>query len=224
MYKLTYKKRVWLVKQYNKGVSASKLALAQKIHRSAVYQIIEKYKEYGFDGIKDHKTGRPETTLNPNAEIIILDLRNNPGGFLDAAIDTASTFVPRGEVVTVEDFGNGKGQKEYRSKGYAILENKPLVILINEGSASASEIFAGAGKGKNKIQIIGKKSFGKGSVQEVVDITDETFLKVTIAKWLTPDGASIQDGGIEPDVEVETNEDEAVDAQLDKALEIVKEL
>lgn len=79
MNKLTFKKRVWLVKQYNKGVSASKLALAQGIHRSAVYQIIEKYKQDGWDALKDHKTGRPETRLNQNAEIIILDLRKRFG-------------------------------------------------------------------------------------------------------------------------------------------------
>ena len=79
MNKLTFQKRVWLVKQYNKGVPASKLALAQKIHRSAVYQIIDRYKQYSFDGLKDHKTGRPETKLNPNAEVIIFDLRKRFG-------------------------------------------------------------------------------------------------------------------------------------------------
>ena len=79
MYKLTYKKRVWLVKQYKKGIPISKLALAQNIHRSAVYQIIDKHKEYGFDGLKDHKTGRPETKLNKNAEIIIFDIRKRYG-------------------------------------------------------------------------------------------------------------------------------------------------
>ena len=75
MYKLTYKKRAWLVKQYNKGISASKLALAQRVNRRCIYQIIDKYKQHGFEGLKDHKTGRPETKLSHNAEIIILDLR-----------------------------------------------------------------------------------------------------------------------------------------------------
>lgn len=79
MYKLTFKKRVWLVKEYLKGVSASRLAMAQKIHRRCVYQILEKYKQFGWDGLKDHKTGRPEISLNPNAEIIILDLRKRFG-------------------------------------------------------------------------------------------------------------------------------------------------
>jgi len=76
MYKLTYEKRVWIVKQYNKGVSSSRIALAQNIHRRAVYQIVEKYKDFGWDGLKDYKTGRPETLLNPKVEIVILDLRN----------------------------------------------------------------------------------------------------------------------------------------------------
>ena len=75
MYKLTFKKRAWIVKQYQKGVSATKIALAQKVHRRAVYQILDKYKEFGWDGLKDHKTGRPETVLNPNSVAVILDLR-----------------------------------------------------------------------------------------------------------------------------------------------------
>jgi len=79
MYKLNFKKRVWIVKQYDKGIPASEIALAQKINRSAIYQIVENYKKEGFDGLKDHKTGRPETRLNPNAEIIILDLRRRFG-------------------------------------------------------------------------------------------------------------------------------------------------
>lgn len=79
MYKLTFKKRVWIVKQYLKGTSPFEIALAQKIHRSAVYQIVDKHKQFGWDGLKDHKTGRPETTLNQNAELIILDLRKRFG-------------------------------------------------------------------------------------------------------------------------------------------------
>jgi len=79
MYKLTYKKRTWIVKQYLNGISAYKIALAQQVNRSAIYQILDKYKRFGWDGLKDHKTGRPEIQLNKNAEIIILDLRNHYG-------------------------------------------------------------------------------------------------------------------------------------------------
>ncbi len=183
-------------------------------------------KLYNFTGDASNQfKNSVKELLAKGADKFIIDLRNNPGGFLDAAIDTASIAVPKGEIITIENFGNGKGRKEYRSRGYKLLENVPLVVLINEGSASASEIFAGAVKGKNKVKIVGKKSFGKGSVQEVVDITKDTFLKVTIAKWLTPDGASIQDGGITPDVEVDIEKDEVKkDAQLDKAMEIIKTL
>ncbi len=79
MSKISFAKRVWVVKQYQNGISCAKIALAQKIHRSAVYQILDKYKEFGWDGLKDHKTGRPETQLNKNAEVIILDLRRRFG-------------------------------------------------------------------------------------------------------------------------------------------------
>ncbi len=166
--------------------------------------------------------------LKQGAKRFIIDLRNNPGGFLGAAIDTASMVVPQGDVILVENFGeaNTKKEKKYRSIGYKKLEGIPLVVLINGGSASASEIFAGAVKGKDKVKIVGEKSFGKGSVQEVLDLPENTFLKVTIAKWLTPDGTSIQDEGITPDVEIkqEENKNNKKDTQLEKALEIVKTL
>ncbi len=159
------------------------------------------------------------------AERFIIDLRNNPGGFLSAAIEISSTIVPKGDIVAIEDFGNGKGQKEYRSKGYGLLEGYPVVVLINEGSASASEIFAGAVQGLDKVKIVGSKSFGKGSVQEVVDITKDTFLKVTVAKWLTPKEVSIQDEGITPDIVVEDQDiEKESELQLKKAIEILKEL
>lgn len=156
---------------------------------------------------------------------IILDLRNNPGGFLDAAIDIAGYFVPKGEVVAIEDFGNGDGKNEFRSKGYKYFENMPLVVLVNNGSASASEIFAGAVKGREKVKIIGETTFGKGSVQEVIPMSNGTSLKVSVARWLTPSGQSIQDSGIEPDVKVEIKPEEAEknkDPQLDKAMEIIR--
>jgi carboxyl-terminal processing protease len=166
--------------------------------------------------------------IQQGAKRFVIDLRNNPGGFLGAAIDTASMVVPKGDIVLVEDFGdgNGKESKKYRSIGYKTIENTPLVVLINGGSASASEIFAGAVKGIDRVKIVGEKSFGKGSVQEVLDLPNETFLKVTIAKWLTPDGTSIQDEGITPDIEVKQkeSEDNKKDTQLEKALEIVKTL
>jgi len=182
-------------------------------------------KLYNFTGDASYSfRAAAQELAQKGAQKFIVDLRGNPGGFLDAAIETASLVVPKGEIISTERFGNGEEDNVYRSKGYGTLEGKPLVVLINEGSASASEIFAGAVKGKDKVKVLGDKSFGKGSVQEVVDVTDNTFLKVTIAKWLTPDGSSIQGNGITPDIEISDNPDTEKDEQLDKAIETVKSL
>lgn len=162
---------------------------------------------------------------NPHLKVI-LDLRGNAGGFLDSAIEVASFFVPRGEVVVREDFGNGESD-EFRSKGYSYFQKTPVVMLIDEGSASASEIVAGALKDARGITLIGQKTFGKGSVQEVTDLPNQTILKVTVAKWLTPKGQSIDEQGIEPDVKVEMTEadkEAGRDPQLEKAREIIRNL
>jgi carboxyl-terminal processing protease len=156
---------------------------------------------------------------------MILDLRGNPGGFLEAAIDMASWYLPAGKVVVTEDFGENENPRIHRSKGYNIFTDKlKMVILMNQGSASASEILAGALQQHNKAKLVGIRSFGKGSVQELVDITPNTSLKVTVARWLTPNGASISDGGLTPDIEVEfTKEDFEAgrDPQLKKAVELL---
>ena len=151
---------------------------------------------------------------------MILDLRNNPGGFLEAAIDIASWFLPAGEIIVKEDLGND--ERTHRSSGYNVFENTPVVILVNEGSASASEIVAGALHDHGKAILVGTKTFGKGSVQELISVTDNTSLKVTIARWLTPKGINISKEGIEPDEKVELIDDEnRIDEQLEKAIEIL---
>jgi carboxyl-terminal processing protease len=155
---------------------------------------------------------------------IILDVRNNPGGYLEVAIDIASWFLPKSELVVAEDFGNGD-RVEHRSKGYKALENIPTVVLINQGSASASEILAGALRDIKGIQIVGQTSFGKGSVQQLEKLRGGSSIKITVAKWLTPSGTSINDEGIIPDIELELTEedvDEMRDPQLDKALELLE--
>jgi carboxyl-terminal processing protease len=157
---------------------------------------------------------------------MIVDLRGNPGGYLEAAIDMASWFLPVGEVVVKEDFKNEHDVQVYRSKGYNIFTDKlRLAILIDGGSASASEILAGALHDNGVGTLVGTKSFGKGSVQELVDITPETSLKVTIAKWLTPNGLSISNQGLVPDIEVKLDEEkfkkDGTDTQLLKAIEIL---
>lgn len=155
---------------------------------------------------------------------LILDLRGNPGGYLEASVDIASWFLPVGKVVAREEFGDG-GEILYRSKGYDIFNDLPMVILINQGSASASEILAGALSEHGIATLVGEQTFGKGSVQELIQITSKTSLKLTIARWLTPNGVSISKEGLTPDVKVEmTKEDIEADRdpQMEKAVEIVQ--
>ncbi len=165
--------------------------------------------------------------LQSPAKKIVLDLRNNPGGYLNVAQDLAGWFLQKGQTVTIEDFGKGKPQQIYKADGNSDLANYPMVILINQGSASASEILAGALRDDRNIKLIGTKSFGKGCVQEVVNLRGGSFLKVTIANWLTPKGNSISDVGLTPDIKVDiTDQDiqQKKDPQLDKALEIINSL
>jgi len=157
---------------------------------------------------------------------IVLDMRNNPGGYLDLSVNIAGWFLPAGRMVAIEDYGNGK-KDQYRSPGPGSLKNIPLVVLINQGSASAAEILAGALRDNRQILLVGEKSFGKGSVQQLQDLLGGSSLKVTVAKWLTPSGKSIQDQGLEPDIKVEMTEQDAQagrDPQMDKAMEVVKGL
>lgn len=156
---------------------------------------------------------------------LIIDLRGNPGGYLEAAIDMASWFLPAGKTIVQEDFRNKTDNNIFRSKGYNIFnDNLKIAVLIDGGSASASEILSGALQENGRAVIVGSQSFGKGSVQELVKITDDTSLKVTIAKWLTPNGNSISHGGITPDVVVKFDPEEfkkGVDNQLQKAIEVL---
>ena len=157
---------------------------------------------------------------------LVIDLRGNPGGYLEAAVDMASWFLPSGDLVVSEKAATKANSQDYRSLGYNIFnENLKLAILIDGGSASASEILSGALHDHGIAVLVGQKSYGKGSVQELVPITSNTSLKVTIAKWYTPNGISISNNGIQPDVPVtldvtkyQTNGD---DTQLDKAVEIL---
>ena len=164
--------------------------------------------------------------IESDSDKLILDLRGNPGGYLEAAVDMASWFLPLGKVVVSEDFGKNMPSQIYRSKGYNIFNsNLKMVVLVDGGSASASEILAGALKEHNIAKLVGTKTFGKGSVQEVVKITPDTSLKVTIARWLTPLGNSISADGLNPDFEVKLTQEEFAkgkDTQTDKAIEVLK--
>lgn len=155
---------------------------------------------------------------------IVLDLRNNPGGYLHVAVDIAGWFLERGDVVVLEDFGGGQEQQTHKASGNERFANTQVVVLINEGSASASEIVAGALRDNRGITLVGQKSFGKGSVQELKELADKSALKVTIANWLTPKGTLISGEGLHPDIEVEITEEDYEaerDPQLDRAIELL---
>ena len=156
---------------------------------------------------------------------LILDLRGNPGGYLEAAVNMASWFLPPGAVVVQEDYKNDEENVIHRSKGFDIFDEKlKMVILIDGGSASASEILAGALREQNIATLIGTDSFGKGSVQELIEFTSNTSLKITIAQWLTPNGNSISAGGLKPDIEVkpaEKNPGPDNDLQMKAAVEFL---
>jgi carboxyl-terminal processing protease len=156
---------------------------------------------------------------------LIIDLRGNPGGYLEAAVQIASYFVPEGKIIVSQDYGKKKEQDFLRSVGYAVMNPQTkVVVLIDGGSASASEIVAGALQDYNLATLVGQKTFGKGSVQEYLKVTPTTGLKVTIARWLTPLGRSISVSGLIPDVEVKNTEGDIkkkIDAQYEKAVEIL---
>lgn len=156
---------------------------------------------------------------------LLLDLRGNPGGYLDAAVDMSSWFLPGGKIVVTEDYGDEKKPEIFRSKGYDVFnDNLKFVILINGGSASASEILAGAMQDHGRAKLVGEKSFGKGSVQETVKVTPDTLLKITVAKWLTPNGNLIEEKGLTPDYLVEfakKDSENNKDPQMEKAIQLL---
>jgi carboxyl-terminal processing protease len=155
-----------------------------------------------------------------NVKGVVLDLRGNPGGLLDAAVSLSNLWLPSGKII-LEEKRDDEVIKVYKARGGAVLEDVPTVVLIDEGSASASEITAGALKDNGAATIVGIKSYGKGSVQELVNLRDGGVLKVTIARWFTPEGRNIDKEGIEPDQKVEITEDDIKagrDPQKDAAL------
>lgn len=157
---------------------------------------------------------------------IILDLRNNPGGFLATAVNIAGYFIQEDEVVLIEDFGNGK-QNSYSVENGEDFIDYPMVVLVNGGTASASEIVAGAIQDHGMATILGEQTFGKGTVQELKEFADGSSLKITVAEWLTPNGRSIDKEGIEPDIVIEITQEDieaGIDLQLDSAVKLLTEL
>lgn len=177
------------------------------------------------DSTEDEFRSAVSEIVRADASGLLLDLRSNPGGLLGAAVEMASLMIPADRTVVWEENGKGDRRAE-KTVGGDVLSSVPTVVLIDEGSASASEILAGAlRENRPNVTLLGKKSYGKGSVQELIPTGKETSVKVTVARWLTPDGNQINEKGIGPDVEVDITVDDIVndrDPQQDKAIEILK--
>ena len=158
---------------------------------------------------------------------LVIDLRNNPGGNLDVVVDMLDMFLSKGQLIVYTEDKKGNRTETYRAQNDAIVD-LPLAVLVNENSASASEIFAGAIKDYKIGKIVGKTTFGKGIVQTVLPLKDGSAIKFTIAKYFTPKGKYIHGKGIKPDVEIEFSkkeyEENKVDTQLDMAISQVKKL
>lgn len=183
---------------------------------------------YSFNAVAETKM---QDAMNEfvasKSEKLVLDVRGNPGGFLQSAVDIASFFLPTGKVVVREQAGISGEDKIFRSRNRQVKDFTPdtLVVLVDNGSASASEILAGALKDHGVATVIGVPTFGKGSVQELVELDDGSSLKVTIARWFTPNGVSISDGGLAPDITIKRtpeNREAGVDPQRDAALKLLR--
>ncbi len=163
-----------------------------------------------------------DQVLAKNVKGIILDVRSNPGGFLDRATAVAGEWV--GDQTVVTERRQGVTVDEFRGTGRGKLHGIPTIVLVNQGSASASEIVAGALQDYGEAKILGKTTFGKGSVQDYTELENGTAVKITVAEWLTPKGRFINEVGITPDVDVDRTEDDyhaERDPQLEKALELL---
>ena len=179
---------------------------------------ILKLNQFGDDTFELAKKYAGEIN-NAGVSGIILDLRNNPGGYLDTSIEISNIFLEKGKAVVIEIDKKGE-KKEYKTESDPLVKNIPLIVLVNNGSASAAEIITGALRDNKRALTIGEKTFGKGSVQVVEPLANNAAIKVTIAKWLTPNGEEINRKGIAPDIEIKkTAEDEekGSDPQMDRA-------
>jgi carboxyl-terminal processing protease len=180
---------------------------------------------YSFNGRADTLFAQAAAKLvNQRVKGIVLDLRNDPGGYLEVAVNIAGWLVPRGKVVVSEARKTGTPE-ELLAQGNGALANVPIVVLVNAGSASASEILAGALRDIRGVKLVGETSFGKGTVQQLFPLRDGSSLKLTIAHWVLPSGHILDNGGLKPDIEVKPTDDDLKnkrDPQLEKALETVR--
>ncbi len=179
--------------------------------------------KFSGETLAEWETAVVDLLKKPDVTGIVLDVRNNPGGFMQGSIELASDFLEIGDNVVVEEDYSGTKQ-EFRVDKIGRLKNFNLVVLINQGSASASEILAGALRDNKKTKLIGDTTFGKGTIQEPQQINGGSGLHITIARWITPSGYWVNDQGLKPDIEIEDNEETEEDEQLQEAIKIVKGL
>jgi len=177
------------------------------------YVRLNSFNENAGDLVRD----AVEAALEEKPAGLIFDLRGNPGGLLRQAIDVAAVFLPQGQNVLIERFADGR-EEIYATNVEPVITDLPLVVLVNEGSASASEIVAGAIQDYQRGQLVGTVTYGKGSVQLPHTLSDDSILRVTVARWYTPDDRTIDGSGLQPDVLVELSEADR-EAQRDPQLE-----
>ncbi len=222
-----YPKDVTIVRDVINVLSVSTL-----IKNKTYANLVEKRKiayikinQFGDDTVKNFQSEVVKLLAN-NKQKMILDLRNNPGGYLEGSVDIAGYWIDKNIIVSEVRNNDKQNKKDYRSKNKALLKDVKTIVLVNRGSASASEIVSGALQDYKKATIVGNRTFGKGSVQELKTLSDNiSAVKLTIAKWLTPLGRSIDKDGIKPDIEIEITPQDVekeIDPQMDKALELLK--
>ena len=197
-------------------VPSAELAVVEKDGKKIAHITISRFGDRTQDELNN--AIREVSTQNPKVAGIVLDMRNNPGGYLDGAVDVAGEFMKSGTVVTQQ--GRFSSQS-YSAKGAARLASYPLVVLVNGGSASASEIVAGAMRDQREAKLVGEKTFGKGTVQDAMELGGGAGLHVTIARWILPKGDWINEKGIPVDTEVKDDPQTPADEQLDKAIEVL---
>lgn len=177
-----------------------------------------------FGGETEDEWERTVLTIlkKPSVKGVVLDLRNNPGGYLQASVDIASEFLKSGSIVVTEENARGETH-DFKVERIGRFLNVPTAVLINRGSASASEILSGALRDVRSIQLVGETTFGKGTIQEPQQIENGAGLHITTAKWLTPSGFWVNESGLIPDVEIEDDAETTEDEQLQKAIQLLLE-
>lgn len=182
-----------------------------------------KIQKFGAETVTEWNKAVIELLTKPNIDKVVLDVRNNPGGYMQAAIQIGGEFTEKGKVIVIEDHGNNN-KTEYKSQEIGRLRNKKVVILVNGGSASASEILSGSLRDNLGVKLIGEKTFGKGTIQEPLQLENGAGLHVTIAKWLTPKEIWVHGEGLSVDVEIKDNKETEEDEQLQEAIKTVSSI